>query len=202
MAASINLLPEVRVIKIQAGQRKRLYTTITITVGLVVVGIIAGLLVTIGFYAAESARLKSEAQNLQNDVNKSKAMELDAATLQEHLSSWSGLNNQRVSGSAVFSQLVKTIPPDISVTSFQLTTDYVATISGSAPSYKSLGVFAKALEDYNVTFKPQNGIDHKAVFTDVAISQSAKDTTGSKVTYTMSFKVDKSVVESTTNQSP
>lgn len=195
MAVKINLLPEVRVVKIKASAQRRLATTVTIVIGLIFTGIVIGLIFIIGYYAAESAQRKSEASNLQHDVDQFHDMELDATTLQEHLKSFSNLNASRVAVTEVFTQLVKTIPPDVSVNSFSLDPNYTATISGIAPSYKELGVFTKALEDYNVSFKPQSDLDRKPIFSNVAITASAKDTTTNAVSYTITFKVDQAIVK-------
>ncbi len=197
--SSINLLPEVRVVKIAEAKKKRVATTSAILSSLIILGIMVGLIALIGYYAGESRTRANTAKNLQADVDKYHDMELDATTIQEHMSSFTSLNGKRIAASAIFSQLVKTIPPDVSVNSFNLSQSYLATIGGTTSSYKQLGVFAQALQDYNVTFKPQPDLDRKPIFTNIVITQSSKDVSSGRVTYVMTFNVDQSVLASNKN---
>lgn len=195
MAANINLLPEVRVIKVKGAQRKRLATTVTIIIGAVLASVIVGLLLIIGYYAAQSNSKKSQANELQNQVNQYHNVELDADTLQEHLKTYASLNQSRIAVTEVFSQLVKVIPQDVSVSSFQLDEKYHASISGAAPNYHELGVFIQALESYNVTFKPNDNTARKPIFTNVTVSQSSKDASSGIVSYSLGFDVDSSIAK-------
>lgn len=198
---SINLLPEVRVAKLQAAHKRRLSTTITVLVGLVLGGVIIGLLLIIGYYIGETKIRTNTAKNLQAEVDKSKDLEENATTVQQHLASFVSLNGKRVSASVIFGQLVKTIPPDVTVTTFSLTDANSAAIGGTAPSYKELGVFAQALQDYNVTFKPQPNLDRKPIFTNIVITQSSKGTgiAANTVNYQITFDLDASILQSNAN---
>jgi len=201
---SINLLPEVRVVKLEAARRRRLSTTITILVGLVMGGVIVGLLLIIGYYIGETKIRANTANTLQADVDKNKSLEENATTIQQHLASFQQLNGKRVSASLIFPQLLKTIPPDVTVTSFSLADANTATISGVAPSYKELGVLAEALQEYNVTFKPQPDLDRVPIFTNVTITQASKGTgpgnvASSIVNYQISFDVDSAILKADAN---
>lgn len=198
--ATINLLPEVRVIKLKSAHNKRLATTLTILLGLVLAGIIVGLIVVIGYYAGESRLRDNQAQSLKRDVDKFHTTEEQATTVQQHLASFSNLNSKRIAVTAVFSNFVKTIPPQVSISSFDLNENYEVSVSGTADSYKTLGVFTKALEDYNTSFKPQTNLDKAPIFSNVAILQSNKDATTNSVSFSMSFSVDKKIAQANLNQ--
>lgn len=195
MTVLINLLPEARMLKLKAARRRRLATSLTILTGVVAATIIVTFAILIGIEAANFETNKSQISRLKADVNTKHKLEQTAATIQEHLASFDQLNKARLSASDIFAQLVKTIPPNVSLNSFQITPDYSASVSGSADSFQTVGVFSKALEEYNVSFKHQANLDSKPVFYNVAIGGSTKDVVSGKVTFSLNFKIDKSVIE-------
>ncbi len=189
----INLLPEARLSKLRDQQRKKLATTVMIAVCIVVATIIGTLLLLMAYNATVKAANDGSINKLKADVAKSKDMEQETATIQEHLDSFMTLHKNRLYASEIFSNFGNTIPADVSVTSFALADDYTATISGTTTSIKQVSVFSKALEEYNVNFKPQPDLARKPLFSSVKISSVSNDATSSKVTFSMTFKVDPSL---------
>lgn len=208
MAVSINLLPEIRMVKIRNAKRRKFITTLTILIGVITAAVVTGLIIVLGYYNNEYKSLQNKSKQLQAEVDKSKDLEQDSTNLQQHLSSFSKLNGNRIAASQVFANLVRTIPPQVIVKSFTINDKYVASITGSISnqndSYKVLGTFTKALEDYNTTFLPPGipeNYDRKPIFTDVTITQSAKDAANGNVSFGLSFKVDESVAKVNLNTS-
>ena len=192
MAANINLLPDVRVVRIKASQQKKLASTITIMIGTLTGAIILGLILAIGFYAGQSRIREGEAKDLQAEVDQKKDLEQSASTIQEHLKSFTKLNSNRVAAQSIFTHLVRTIPPNVTVKSLSQNEGNKITIAGETTDYKQLGVFVKALEEYNVSFKPQAD-SGKPIFTDVTIDQATKDTKTNQVTFSITATVDEKI---------
>ncbi len=193
MSVLINLLPEARVAKLRDEKRKKLAMTIMIAVCVVIATIIGTLLLLMAYNATVAQANKGTINGLNEDVTKSKDMEQQAATIQEHLATFYSLHSSRLYASEIFSNFGNTIPSDVTVSSFALADDYTATISGSTSSIKEVSVFSKALEEYNVNFKPQENLDRKQLFSGVKITSVSKDNSSSKVTFSMTFKVDPSL---------
>lgn len=122
-------------------------------------------------------------------------MEKQASTLQDNLAAFATQNGNRLYVSQMFQNLGNAIPANIKITSFEITGDNQVTISGTAPSYVAVGVFSKALQEYNVNFLPQPNLERKALFTNVQITTVSKgsDNTGDSVNFTMTFNVDSSL---------
>ncbi len=193
MAVLINLLPEARLAKLRDIKRKRLATTVMIVVCVIILTVIGTLLVLMAYNATVSAANKGEINTLNEEIAKSKDMEQQTATIQEHLASFYSLNSSRLYASEIFSNFGNTIPAEVTVSSFALADDYTATISGSTSSIKQVSIFSNALEEYNKNFKIQENLDRKQLFSDVKITSVSKDNTTSKVTFSMTFKVDPSL---------
>jgi hypothetical protein len=86
-----------------------------------------------------------------------------------------------------------TIPDGVKITNFQISSANLVTVTGTAQSIAQVSTFSKALEDYNVDFKPQPGFDRKPFFTTVNITTVSKDETTGQVNFTITFKADESV---------
>lgn len=109
MAVLINLLPEARLAKLRDVKRKRLATTVMIVVCVVILTIIGTLLVLMAYNATVSAANKGEITTLNEEIAKSKDMEQQAATIQEHLATFYSLNSSRLFASEIFSNFGNTI---------------------------------------------------------------------------------------------
>lgn len=195
MSLQINLLPEARIVKLQAMARRRNVTTATIVVGIIFGTIAITLVLLLGYtysiHAANAARVNT----LKESIAKSTDMEKQASTLQDNLAAFSTQNSNRLYVSQMFQNLGNAIPGNIKITSFEITGDNQVTISGTAPSYVAVGVFSKALQEYNVNFLPQPNLERKALFTNVQITTVSKssDNAGDAVNFTMTFNVDSSL---------
>lgn len=196
MAVLINLLPEARLSKLRDERRKKLATTIMIVICVVVLTVIGTLLLLMAYNATVAQANKGTIAELNSEIAKSKDMEQQTATIQEHLATFATLNSNRLYASEIFNNFGNTIPAGVTVSSFALADDYTATISGSASSIKEVSVFSKALEEYNVNFKPQENLDRKQLFSEVKITSVSKDNTSGKVTFSMTFKVNPSLFKS------
>lgn len=195
MTLQINLLPEARLVKLQAMARRRMFTTITVIVGIVFATIAITLVLLLGYmysvHAANNARISS----LKESVAKSAEMEKKASTLQANLAAFSNQNDVRLYVSQMFQNLGNVIPGDIKITSFDITGNNEVTISGTAPSFAAVGVFSKGLQEYNLNFKPQPNLERKALFTNVQITSVSKSTEAGNgsVNFAMTFGVDASL---------
>jgi Tfp pilus assembly protein PilN len=195
MVLQINLLPEARIVKLQAMARKRAFTTATIIVGIVFATIAITLLLLLGYmysvHAANDARISS----LKSTIAKSADSEKQAATLQQNLASFDSQNSSRLYVSQLFQNLGNVIPADVKITSFDISGSNEVTISGTAPSFAAVGVFSKALQEYNLNYKPQPNLERKALFSNVQITSVTKSTDGGSdaVNFSMTFNVDPSL---------
>ena len=202
MTLQVNLLPEARILKLKSQSRKRLANTIMIFTGIVIATIIVALLLLLGYTFSLYQANQSRISTLKKDIDTQKDMEQKTATLQENLASFAGLQDTRLYVSEIFSNLSKIIPADIKISSFKISEDYIVTVSGTAPSFAAVSSFSKALQDYNLNFKPQANLERKALFSDVVITSVSKesDTGGESVKFSMTFKVDASLFNSTVKQ--
>ncbi|MEI8073055.1 MAG: PilN domain-containing protein [Candidatus Saccharibacteria bacterium] len=192
MILQINLIPEARLLKLQAMSRKRLALTVAIIVGIIVTTIISTLLLLMGYVFTVSRSQQSKVDTLNKDINSQAELEQSAANLQENLNGFYLLQNSRLYVSEIFKNLGNVIPADVSVSSFQISPDYLVTISGTANSYASVSSFSVALQEYNLNFKPQPNLDRKALFSSPTITSISKSDTGGSgnVNFSMTFKVD------------
>ncbi len=188
-------------LSLRSASKKRTAKTTVIILAVVVVTIVATLLLLIGYaystYRAGEARVNT----LKKDISTQSANEQQAATLQENLAAFASLQSSRLYVSEVFKALGDLIPNGVKVTSFQISGDYLVTISGTAPSFAAVSSFSEALQQYNVNFKPQSNLERKPLFTSVTIT-SVNKTSGAgsgEVNYTMTFKVDPTIFKQSQN---
>ncbi len=195
MSLQINLLPEARIVKLQAMARRRNVTTATVVVGIIFGTIAITLVLLLGYTYSIHAATAARISTLKENIAKSADMEKQASTLQDNLAAFASQNSNRLYVSQMFQNLGNAIPSNIKITSFEITGDNQVTISGTAPSYVAVGVFSKALQEYNVNFLPQPNLERKALFTNVQITTVSKgsDNAGDSVNFTMTFNVDSSL---------
>jgi len=195
MSVRINLLPEARLIRIRDRKKKQYYTLLAL---IVIIGVLGILTVLVLFYGARIAQKnlnQGTINKLKTDVAAQRELELNSATLQEHLASNDSLNNKRIYVSEIFNQLVKTLPPKVKLSSLRVDEDYGVAIQGTADSLKTVGTFAKALEDFNVNFANLPETERKPFFLEVTIEQVTKQSDSETVNFTIKFKVDRSLIE-------
>lgn len=133
--------------------------------------------------------------SLKNEISKSKEMEQSASTLQQNLNSFYELNEDRTFASRIFTNLEKATPDNITISSFKITSKDLVTLNGSAGSFAEVAAFAKSLEEYNVNYLPQEGLDRKPIFTEVTIVSTSKDSSSNNVNYSITFKTDKELLK-------
>jgi Tfp pilus assembly protein PilN len=188
----INLLPEARILKLQAMARKRMFTTITIVVAIVFGTVAITLILLLGYMYSVNANNTARIKSLKNDISKNHDMEQGAATLQQNLAAFVSQNSARLFVSQMLLNLGNVIPGDVKITNFQITGSNQVTVTGTAPSYASVAILSKSLQEYNLNFKPQANLDRKALFTNVQITSVTKQSGsgGEAVNFTMTFNVD------------
>lgn len=195
MNIKINLLPEARLLRIKDKKKKQYYTLLAVIIIVGVLGILAALLLFYWARLAQKANNQSTIRNLKTDVAAQHELELNATTLQQHLASNTVLNDKRIYVSEIFNQLVKTLPPNVKLTSIRVDEDYNVVIQGTADSLKTVGQFAKALEEFNVNNAILPNLERKALFTSVSVDQVTKQSNSNDVNFTIKFKVDRSLIE-------
>lgn len=195
MMLQINLLPEARIVKLQAMARKRSVTTATVIVGIVFATVAITLLLLLGYMYSVHATNEVRISSLKSTIAKSADMEKQASTLQQNLAIFASQNSSRLFVSQLFQNLGNAIPSDIKITSFDITGNNEVTISGTAPSFAAVGVLSKSLQEYNLNFKPQPNLERKALFSNVQITSVTKstDSGSSAVNFSMTFSVDSSL---------
>lgn len=201
MSIKINLLPESRILTLQAAAKKRTVNTVMIVIGVVIISVIVTLLLLIGYAFSTYKATEARVNTLKKDISTQSSIEQQAATLQENLAAFASLQKSRLYVSEIFKSLGNLIPEGVKVTSFQIDGSYLVTISGTAPSFASVSTFSEALQQYNVNFKPQTNLERKPLFTNVTITSVSKTggSASTEVNYTMTFKVDPSLFNSTHN---
>lgn len=172
--------------------RKRMFTTITVIVAIVFGTVAITLVLLLGYMYSVNATNKARISSLKNDISKSHDMEQGAATLQQNLAAFSYQDKVRLYVSQMLQNLGNVIPGDVKITNFQITGSNQITITGTAPSYASVAILSKSLQEYNLNYKPQANLDRKALFTNVQITSVTKQTGsgGEAVNFTMTFNVD------------
>ncbi len=193
MSVRVNLLPEARMHTLELRARKRLFTTITTIMAVVAGTILVTLLLLLGYTYSQQRINAGRIVSLTSDIEKQRDLEQNASTLQEHLTSFGTLQASRLYVSEIFTNVGNTIPNGVKITNFQISSDNLVTVTGTAQSIAQVSTFSKALEDYNVDFKPQPGFDRKPFFTTVNITTVSKDVTTGEVKFTMTFQADPSV---------
>lgn len=190
MNLQINLLPEARILKLKDITRKRTITTVTVLVILVFGTVIATLLLLLGYEYSLHQANQIRVDNLKKENGTKRDLEQKSATLQANLASFADLQKSRLYVSEIFRNLGSVIPANVKINSFQISSDYVVTISGTAPSFAAVSTFSEALQQYNVNFKPQANLERKQLFSDVKITSVSRDSNSTSVAFTMTFKVD------------
>lgn len=200
MMLQINLLPEARILKLKDMTRKRTITTVTVIVVLVFATIIITLVLLLGYeYSLNQANL-ARVNTLKKDIANKHDLEQKSATLQENLAAFATLQKNRLYVSEIFRSLGSVIPANVKINSFQISSDYVVTVSGTAPSFAAVSTFSEALQQYNVNFKPQANLERKQLFSDVKITSVSRDSNSTSVAFTMTFKVDPAVFSQAQSQ--
>jgi len=195
MNIQINLLPEARIHKLRNQAKKRTYSTVAgLTGGLLLAAIIVFVMLQ-GFLAATFRANQSKIESLNKEIEPSKPMEQEAATLQANLASFYKLNNNRTYVTRFFSNFFRMVPAFVKIDSVAISADNTVTVTGNTASFADVSRFANLVEQYNLNYLPQPDLDRVAVFSAANFTSVSKDTKTGKTTFTMTFKVNQDLLK-------
>ena len=198
MNIQVNLLPEAKLNKIRNKSKKRTYTTFAILLAVIVV-IAAVLLVMLRIFLLGTYQVgKNKIASLKSEIDKSKAMEESAATLQQNLASFYNLNAKRTNASRIISNFFKAVPANVTINSITLNDKGGFTVAGSTATFADVSRFASSLEQYNVDYLPQPDLDRAQVFTGVTINSVNKNE--GRTDFSISFTVNEAVLKNQRKQ--
>lgn len=195
MSVRVNLLPEARLTTLKNKSKRHTYTTTAILSGAIVLSIIIVLLLLLGYLYATYQTSSDTLKNLNNEISKDKKLEEDASTLQDNLASFYSLNKNRTYASRIFTNLFNAVPPNVKISSFQISGDNKVAITAKTDSFADVAKTAESLTQYNINYKPQADLERKPVFSNVNIDSVSKGEAGSETTFAMSFKVDNELLK-------
>jgi Tfp pilus assembly protein PilN len=195
MNIQVNLLPEARIHKLRNQAKKRTYSTIAgLTGGLLLAAVIV-LIMLQGFLTATFNTNKATIERLNKELDTTKPMEEESATLQANLASFSELNNKRTSVTGFFSNFFRMLPSFVRIESVSIAPDDIVTITGETESFADVSTFANLVEQYNVDYKPIKELDRVPIFTEADFTSVSKDTKKGTTTFTMTFKVNQAIIK-------
>ena len=195
MNIQVNLLPEARMHKLRNASKKKTYATIAGLAGGIALAAIIVFLMLQGFLTATYAANNNKINSLNKELESSKPMEQEAATLQNNLASFYQTNKNRTYVTRFFTNFFKMIPDFVKIDSVSIGGDNTITIAGTTNSFADVSRFANLLEQYNLNYLPQPDLDRVAIFTDANFTSVSKDTKTGKTTFSMTFKVDQDLLK-------
>lgn len=195
MNIQVNLLPEARLHKLRNQSKKRTYATIAGLTGGIIAAALVVFLMLQGFLSATYAANKNKINTLNKELETTKPMELEAATLQANLASFYQLNKGRTYVTAFFNNFFKMVPNFVKIDSVSIAADNTVTVTGSTSSFADVSRFANLVEQYNLNYLPQPDLDRVAIFTGANFTSVSKDTNSGKTTFTMTFKVNQDILK-------
>ena len=195
MNIQVNLLPEARIHKLRNQAKKRTYSTIAGLTGGILLAAIVVFIMLQGFLSATYGANKERINKLNAELETSKPMEEEAATLQANLASFYKLNNNRTYVTRFFTNFFRMVPNFVKIDSVSIAADNKVTITGSTGSFADVSRFANLVEEYNLHYLPHEDLDRVAVFTDAEFTSVSKDTKTGKTTFTMTFKVNQELLK-------
>jgi Tfp pilus assembly protein PilN len=148
-----------------------------------------------GFLSATYGANKERINKLNAELETSKPMEEEAATLQANLASFYKLNSNRTYVTRFFTNFFRMVPNFVKIDSVSIAADNKVTITGSTGSFADVSRFANLVEEYNLNYLPQEDLDRVAVFTDAEFTSVSKDTKSGKTTFSMTFKVNQELLK-------
>lgn len=195
MNIQLNLLPEARLQKIKNQAKKRRYGAIAgLVVGTTIASIVVFLLLQ-GFLLGTYQVGQNKIKDLKTSLASTADLEEKATTLQNNLAAFSTTNANRTNASNIFTNLFSATPSSVTITSLSISATGTVTITGNTDSYASVAIYGKSLEEYNVNYKPQPGLDRKPIFTDIKISSVSKNDVTGGVSFSLEFKVDQNLIK-------
>jgi len=192
MTAKINLAPEIYQSSQKIKARKKLVTTIGISVSAAAVGLVVlGIIVVIG-QTAGIAVLNSQIKDKQNQVSENVDV-VNAATAQQHLDTLRQLTATQAHFSNFFEVLQSFAPQGVAASKISIAADNNIEMTANARTFDLVTKFAKSLQESNTTVGKNASPTNKPYFTDVQLGAVSSDTSG------ISFKLTTSMSTEVTN---
>lgn len=181
-----NLLPDVKLQYIKARRTKRLVTVISVVASAAALVVFLLMIVTVDVVQKKSLH------DLNNDIGKySKQLksipDLDKIlTVQNQLNTLTGLHDQKVVSSRLFSYIGQVTPSQATISNLGI--DFAAntmTLSGEAPSLDVVNGFTDTLKA--TTYTTDSTKNPTKAFSNVVLSAFGRDTKGATYTITLGF---------------
>ncbi len=191
MSARINLAPEVYQTSQRNKKRRKLATTITITLGIACTALIGVLVLIIISQKGVLLGLQSSIDGKKKEITTMADLQA-AVTLNDHLKSWQQLTSQKTYLSQFFTVIQRFAPQDISVQGMSITGDNVLEVKATAKTFALATKFAKALDAANVEIGDNASLSNKPYFSGTELSSVSEESSGTvtfKLTTNMSGEV-------------
>jgi len=195
MNVRVNLLPEARIQKLKNQSKKRTYSAIAGIVGGSILAAVIVFAMLQGFLIATFNINQNRISELNNEIDKSKNIEQQSATLQANLASFSTLNKDRTFASRFFSNFFKARPDYIKIESVSIVADNTVTVIGRTNSFADVSKFANLLEEYNVNYLPQPDLDREPLFTEVDFKSVNREEGSNRTEFEMTFKINQELLK-------
>ena len=189
--AKINLAPEIYQNHQRDKRRRKIATSLGIAVSVIAVAVvvIAGVVL-----AAQSVAISVLKHSIASDENKLKTYPdlINAATAQEHLTSWQQLEQQKLYLSRFFTVLQTAAPQGITISNLTIDPQNNLEVTGTSQTYTLASKFAQALAASNTIVGPNASPSQPPYFTKVQFESLSATEQGSvdfQLTTTMSTEV-------------
>ena len=181
-----NLLPNVKLEYVKTQRTKRVLTLISTLVS------IAGVVLLVLSFATVDVVQKKSLHDLNNDISRYSTQlknvnDLDKIlTVQNQLSTLTGLHNQKPVASRLFTYISQLTPAQANLS--QLSIDFSAntmTVGGAAPTLDTVSTYTDTLKA--TTYKTDASSANVHAFTNVVLSSFGRTDSGATFTVTCSF---------------
>jgi len=198
----LNLLPDVKMEYIKAQRQRRMFITISLLVSAAAIAVLVlMLLVDVAqkkHLSDLSKDIKNESSTLQKEPDIGKIL-----TVQNQLSSLTGLHAQKPAATRLFDYLNQITPAKVSISSFNIDfTAQTATVTGAADNLASVNTYIDTLKFTNYT--SDNVAQPTKAFSNVVLSSFGLNSAPSgqaqstpPASYTITFAYDKTIFDIT-----
>ena len=187
----LNLLPDVKLAYLRVNRNKRLVVGISLVVIAASVGVLLLLAsVVYGLQKKNLHDLNKDIGTYNQQLKSTKDLD-KVLTVQNQLTSLTGLHQDKKVASRLFAYLTQLTPTSASIN--QLDVDFAAntmSIAGSAASLDAVNTYADTFKFTTYQLVDTGGTDTPHAFSDVVLSQFSRNSTGAAFTITLSFNPD------------
>lgn len=181
----INLLPDTRLQKQRAHQRRQLAGTIATVVCAAFGAVLLLLFLSVGSATIIKDRLTGEIATKKASLEAVPGI-IDALTAQQHLDSLQGLYANRIYVTKFFAAYTAANPTDVALNALTVNADNSMLATGNATTYFSVSKLARALEAHKSVIKNPDGSNSEfPTFTTVEIQSAGRQT--DKVSFSLSI---------------